>query len=98
MVMDGHGHGDGRSRSKRNWNGTGTELARNWNGTGTELERNWNGTGTELERSRHGHVKVTISPHGDAILKKLKIRLNACIILLLLLYLIGAIFFVNIKF
>jgi hypothetical protein len=42
--------------------------------------------------------KSLISPHGDAILKKLKIRLNACIILLLLVYLIGTIFFVNIKF
>jgi hypothetical protein len=41
---------------------------------------------------------VIISPHGDAILKKLKIRLNACIILLLLLYLIGVIFSVNLKF
>jgi hypothetical protein len=34
----------------------------------------------------------------DAILKKLKIRLNACIILLLLLHLIGVIFSVNLKF
>jgi hypothetical protein len=39
-----------------------------------------------------------ISLHGDAILKKLKIRLNACIIFLLLLYLIGVIFSVNLKF
>jgi hypothetical protein len=39
-----------------------------------------------------------ISQHGDAILKILKIRLNACIILLLLLYLIGAIFSASLKF
>jgi hypothetical protein len=39
-----------------------------------------------------------ISPHGDAILKKLKIWLNACIILLLLLYLTRVIFSVNLKF
>jgi hypothetical protein len=39
-----------------------------------------------------------ISPHGDAILKKLKIWLNACNILLLLLYLNGVIFSVNLKF
>jgi hypothetical protein len=39
-----------------------------------------------------------ISPDGDAILKILKIMLNACIILLLLLYLIGAIFSVNFNF
>jgi hypothetical protein len=42
--------------------------------------------------------KQNISLHGDAILKKLKIRLNACIIILLLLYLIGVIFSVNLKF
>jgi hypothetical protein len=39
-----------------------------------------------------------ISPHGDAILKKLKIRLNACIILLLLIYSTRVIFSVNFKF
>jgi hypothetical protein len=42
--------------------------------------------------------KLFISPHGDAILKKIKIRLNACIILLLLVYLIGTIFSVNLKY
>jgi hypothetical protein len=41
---------------------------------------------------------LAISPHGDALLKKLKIRLNACIILLLLLYLTGVIFPANLKF
>jgi hypothetical protein len=39
-----------------------------------------------------------ISPHGDAILKKLKIWLNACNILLMLLYLNLVIFSVNLKF
>jgi Leucine-rich repeat (LRR) protein len=39
-----------------------------------------------------------ISPHGDAILKKLKIRLNASIIILLLIYSTGVIFSVNLKF
>jgi hypothetical protein len=43
-------------------------------------------------------LNIIISLHGDAILKKLKIRLNACIIILLLLYLIGVIFSVNLKF
>jgi hypothetical protein len=38
-----------------------------------------------------------ISPHGDAILKKLKIWLNACIILLLLLYLTGVNFSANLE-
>jgi hypothetical protein len=51
-----------------------------------------------VENNEMGKKTFTISPHGDAILKKLKIRLNACIILLLLVYLIGTIFFVNIKF
>jgi hypothetical protein len=41
---------------------------------------------------------VIISPHGDALLKKLKLRPNACIILLLLLYIIGVFFAVNLKF
>ena len=41
---------------------------------------------------------MNISPHGDTILKKLKIRLNACIILLLLLYSTRVIFSVNFKF
>jgi hypothetical protein len=41
---------------------------------------------------------LIISPHGDAILKKLKIWLNACIILLLLLYLTGVIFSAKLKF
>jgi hypothetical protein len=49
------------------------------------------------KKSSHA-LKINISPHGDAKLKKLKIRLNVCIILLLLLYLIGVIFSVNIKF
>jgi hypothetical protein len=43
-------------------------------------------------------VPLFISPHGDAILKKLKIWLNACIILLLLLYLTGVIFSAKLKF
>jgi hypothetical protein len=42
-------------------------------------------------------AKACISPHGDAILKKLKIWLNACIILLLLLYLTGVNFSANLK-
>jgi hypothetical protein len=42
--------------------------------------------------------ELHMSPHGDAILKKLKIWLNACIILLLLLYLTGVIFSANLKF
>jgi hypothetical protein len=42
--------------------------------------------------------RIGISPHGDALLKKLKIWLNACNILLLLLYLNGVIFSVNLKF
>jgi hypothetical protein len=66
--------------------------------------------GKLLQRSRYHVIKKIknfeyfelkfsfISPHGDAILKKLKIRLNACIILLLLLYLIGVIFSVNFNF
>jgi hypothetical protein len=41
---------------------------------------------------------LIISPHGDAILKKLKILMNACIILLLLLYLTGVIFSAKLKF
>jgi hypothetical protein len=43
-------------------------------------------------------LMLNISPHGDAILKKLKIWLNACIILLLLLYLSGVIFSAKLKF
>jgi hypothetical protein len=43
-------------------------------------------------------LNTHISPHGDAILKKLKIWLNACIKLLLLLYLTGVIFSANLKF
>ena len=51
-----------------------------------------------LKHTKKKKFNFVISLHGDAILKKLKIRLNACIIFLLLLYLIGVIFSVNLKF
>jgi hypothetical protein len=52
------------------------------------------------QKNLKNNVKICrfISPHGDAILKKIKMRLNACIILLLLVYLIGTIFSVNLKY
>jgi hypothetical protein len=47
-------------------------------------------------RILHGKISIlvtlAISPQGDALLKKSKIKLNACIILLLLLYLARVIF------
>jgi hypothetical protein len=48
--------------------------------------------------SNLSEARLSISPHGDAILKKSKIWLNACIILLLLLYLTGVIFSAKLKF